>query len=53
MTFKHLVGKSTLKEGITIHKNLESFSKALIQEKKNTLHFSTAIINQCKQYFGD
>ncbi len=25
MTFKHLVGKSTLKEGITIHKNFESF----------------------------
>ena len=25
MTFKHLVGKSTLKEGITIHKNFEGF----------------------------
>jgi len=25
MTFKHLVGKSTLREGITIHKNFESF----------------------------
>lgn len=25
MTFKHLVGKSTLKEGITIHKCFESF----------------------------
>ncbi len=25
MTFKHLVGKSTLNEGITIHKNFESF----------------------------
>ena len=25
MNFKHLVGKSTLKEGITIHKNFESF----------------------------
>jgi len=25
MTFKHLVGKSTLKEGITIHKNFEAF----------------------------
>jgi hypothetical protein len=24
-TFKHLVGKSTLKEGITIHKAFESF----------------------------
>jgi hypothetical protein len=24
-TFKHLIGKSTLKEGITIHKNFESF----------------------------
>jgi hypothetical protein len=24
MTFKHLIGKSTLKEGITIHKNFES-----------------------------
>jgi Restriction endonuclease BglII len=25
MTFKHLIGKSTLKEGVTIHKNFESF----------------------------
>ena len=25
MTFKHLVGKLTLKEGITIHRNFESF----------------------------
>ncbi len=25
MSFKHLIGKSTLKEGITIHKNFESF----------------------------
>jgi len=25
MIFKHLIGKSTLKEGITIHKNFESF----------------------------
>jgi hypothetical protein len=25
MTFKHLIGKSTLKEGITIHKGFESF----------------------------
>ena len=25
MTFKHLIGKSTLKEGITVHKNFESF----------------------------
>lgn len=25
MTFKHLVGKSTLNEGITIHKNFETF----------------------------
>ncbi len=25
MTFKHLVGKSTLMEGITIHTNFESF----------------------------
>jgi hypothetical protein len=24
MTFKHLIGKSTLKEGITIHKGFES-----------------------------
>lgn len=24
-TFKHLIGKSTLKEGITVHKNFESF----------------------------
>ena len=25
MTFKHLIGKSTLKEGIAVHKNFESF----------------------------
>ncbi len=25
MIFKHLVGKSTLKEGVTIHKNFEAF----------------------------
>ena len=39
MTFKHLVGKSTLKEGITIHKNFESFfeSPDLGQKKDITL----------------
>jgi hypothetical protein len=39
MTFKHLIGKSTLKEGITIHKNFESFfdSPILGQKKEITL----------------
>jgi len=39
MTFKHLVGKSTLKEGITIHKNFESFfdSPDLGQKRDITL----------------
>jgi hypothetical protein len=39
MTFKHLIGKSTLKEGITIHKNFESFfeSPASGQKKEITL----------------
>ncbi len=39
MTFKHLVGKSTLKEGITVHKNFESFfhSPDLGQKRDITL----------------
>jgi hypothetical protein len=39
MTFKHLIGKSTLKEGITIHKNFESFfeSPGIGQKKEITL----------------
>ncbi len=39
MSFKHLVGKSTLKEGITIHKNFESFfeSPDLGQKREITL----------------
>lgn len=39
MTFKHLIGKSTLKEGITIHKNFESFfdSPEVGQKKEITL----------------
>ncbi len=39
MSFKHLIGKSTLKEGITIHKNFESFfeSPDLGQKKDITL----------------
>src|SRR3972149_6491572 len=39
MTFKHLVGKSTLKEGITIHKNFEAFfeSPASGQKREMTL----------------
>jgi hypothetical protein len=39
MTFKHLVGKSTLKEGIAIHKNFESFfeSPDLGQKRDITL----------------
>jgi hypothetical protein len=42
MTFKHLVGKSTLKEGITIHKNFESFfeSPDLGQKKDITLVYA-------------
>jgi len=34
MTFKHLIGKSTLKEGITIHKNFESFFDSPISGHK-------------------
>ena len=39
MTFKHLIGKSTLKEGITIHKNFEGFfdSPEAGQKKEITL----------------
>ena len=42
MTFKHLVGKSTLKEGITIHKNFESFfeSPDLGQKRDITLVYA-------------
>ena len=41
MTFKHLIGKSTLKEGMTIHKNFESFfeSPESGQKKELTLLF--------------
>jgi len=41
-TFKHLIGKSTLKEGITIHKNFESFfeSPDSGQKKEITLLYS-------------
>jgi hypothetical protein len=44
MTFKHLVGKSTLKEGITIHKNFESFfgSPDLGQKKNVTLLYGNS-----------
>ncbi|MEW6615936.1 MAG: BglII/BstYI family type II restriction endonuclease [Thermodesulfobacteriota bacterium] len=40
--FKHLIGKSTLKEGITIHKNFESFfdSPDSGQKKEITLLYS-------------
>ncbi len=34
MTFKHVVGKSTLKEGITIHKDFESFFESPEPGKK-------------------
>lgn len=37
MTFKHLVGKSTLKEGITIHKNFESFFESPDSGHKNDI----------------
>jgi hypothetical protein len=41
MTFKHLIGKSTLKEGITIHKDFESFfdSPVLGEKKEITLFY--------------
>lgn len=41
MNFKHLVGKSSLKEGITIHKNYESFfeSPKVGDKKEITLIF--------------
>ena len=37
MTFKHLIGKSTLKEGITIHKNFESFFESPDPGKKKEI----------------
>ena len=37
MTFKHLIGKSTLKEGITIHKNFESFFDSPISGQKKEI----------------
>jgi hypothetical protein len=37
MTFKHLVGKSTLKEGITIHKNFEAFFESPDLGKKKDI----------------
>lgn len=42
MTFKHLIGKSTLKEGITIHKKFESFfdSPEAGQNKEITLNYA-------------
>jgi hypothetical protein len=39
MTFKHLVGKSTLKEGITIHKNFESFFESPDSGQKKDITF--------------
>lgn len=41
VAFKHLIGKSTLKEGITIHKAFESFfaSPDSGQKKEITLHY--------------
>ena len=41
MTFKHLIGKSTLKEGIPIHKDFESFfdSPDSGQKKEITLYY--------------
>ncbi len=46
MSFKHLVGKSTPKEGITIHENFESFfeSPDLGEKKDITLLYGN---NQC------
>jgi hypothetical protein len=37
MTFKHLIGKSTLKEGITIHKNFEIFFESPDPGKKKEI----------------
>lgn len=37
MTFKHLVGKSPLKEGITIHKNFEAFFESPDSGKKREI----------------
>lgn len=37
MKFKHLIGKSTLKEGITIHKNFESFFESPESGKKKEI----------------
>ena len=37
MTFKHLIGKSTLKEGITIHRNFESFFESPDPGKKKEI----------------
>ena len=42
MTFKHLIGKSTLKEGIAVHKDFESFfdSPATGKKKEITLLYA-------------
>lgn len=39
MTFKHLIGKSTLKEGITIHRNFESFFESPDSGQKKEITF--------------
>jgi hypothetical protein len=36
-TFKHLIGKSTLKEGITIHRNFESFFESPNEGQKKQI----------------
>ncbi|HSB07112.1 MAG TPA: BglII/BstYI family type II restriction endonuclease [Thermodesulfobacteriota bacterium] len=40
ITFKHLIGKSTLKEGISIHKNFESFFESPESGKKREIILS-------------
>lgn len=37
MKFKHLIGKSTLKEGISIHKNFESFFESPVSGQKKEI----------------
>jgi len=36
-TFKHLIGRSTLKEGITIHRNFESFFESPNEGEKKEI----------------
>jgi hypothetical protein len=53
VNFKHLVGKSTLKEGITIHKGFENFFESPELGQKKNLHFYLGTTNQLMLYSGD